>query len=87
MRGTLEVELDDEAGEPGLRLSAKHGFVEAAGLKTIGLDLALVADPTGVWRRTRERNTDSATQEVASELANDLLCLSRRVRNHRQCAH
>jgi hypothetical protein len=25
------------------RLSAKHGFVEATGLKTIGLDLALVA--------------------------------------------
>ena len=36
------------AGEPGLRLSAKHGFVEAAGLKTIGLDLALVADAAGV---------------------------------------
>jgi hypothetical protein len=48
MRGALEVELEDEAGEPGLRLSAKHGFVEAAGLKTIGLDLALVADAAGV---------------------------------------
>jgi hypothetical protein len=29
------------------RLSAKHRFVEAAGLKTIGLDLALVADDAG----------------------------------------
>jgi hypothetical protein len=39
MSGALEVELKDEACVPGLRLSAKHGFVEAAGLKTIGLDL------------------------------------------------
>ena len=69
MRGTLEVELEDEAGEPGLRFTAKHGFVEAAGLKTIGLDLALVADAAGVWRRTRERNTGTATQEVASEFS------------------
>jgi hypothetical protein len=30
MRGALEVELEDEADEPGLRFSAKHGFVEAA---------------------------------------------------------
>jgi hypothetical protein len=69
MRGALEVELEDEAGEPGLRFSAKHGFVEAAGLKTIGLDLALVADAAGVWRRTRERNTGTATQEVTSEFS------------------
>ena len=48
MRGALEVEREDEAGEPGLRLSAKHGFVEAAGLKTIGRDFALVADSAGV---------------------------------------
>ena len=40
--------MEDKAGELGLRLSAKHGFVEAAGLKTIGLDLALVADAAGV---------------------------------------
>jgi hypothetical protein len=69
MRGALEVELKYEACEPGLRLSAKHGFVEAAGLQTIGLDLALVADAAGVWRRTRERNNATATQEVASEFS------------------
>ena len=48
MREALAVELEDEAGEPGQRLSAKHGFVEAAGLKTIGRDLALVAEAAGV---------------------------------------
>ena len=62
MRGALEVELEDEAGEPGLRFSAKHGFVEAAGLKTIGLDLALVADAA----------------EVGDALVNAILALPRK---------
>jgi hypothetical protein len=43
--GALKVELEDEAGAPGLRLSAKHGFVEAVGLKTIGLDFAWLLTP------------------------------------------